>query len=526
MNLAELLDIRTAEAPDTVAVVRSHAGVDAATTYGELSAGAAAVAATLLDAGLGMGDPVLVLLPMSAELYTVLLGLWRIGAVAVFADPSAGRARMEHSCAAVPLKAFVGTRTAQLLRLSSAALRSVPRAFVVGGSFPGAVRLAAGSGKPKRAVAELDPGSAALVTFTSGSTGEPKAIARSHAFLLAQHEVLARHLALRPGQVDLTTLPVFALANLASGVTSVIPDADLRRVGAIDAAPVVDQMARTGVTRAGASPAFMARLVAHCEREGLTLDALRHLHTGGAPVFPRLLDGLAAIAPHASVTSVYGSTEAEPIALHDAAATTADDRRAMSSGSGLLAGTPVAEVRLRLIASRPGEPAGPFDDAGFAAACVPAGHAGEIVVTGRHVVGGYLGGRGDREAKIDVGGVRWHRTGDAGRLDAEGRLWLLGRAGARIDDAGGKLYPFGVECAAMEDPGVARCALVAWEGRRVLVAEPARGGLDAEALRRRLDWASLDRVHVTRELPVDRRHNAKTDYPALERLLRHELGGS
>ena len=59
---------------------------------------------------------------------------------------------------------------------------------------------------------------------------------------------------------------------------------------------------------------------------------------------------------------------------------------------------------------------------------------GEIVVSGAHVGAGYVGGVGDAETKFRVGEVIWHRTGDAGYLDAHGRLWLLGRCSARIAD--------------------------------------------------------------------------------------------
>ena len=74
----------------------------------------------------------------------------------------------------------------------------------------------------------------ALVTFTSGSTGAPKAAVRTHGFLLEQHRVLAESLRLTPDDLDLTTLPIFVLANLGSGVCSLIPDADLRHPGAIE----------------------------------------------------------------------------------------------------------------------------------------------------------------------------------------------------------------------------------------------------------------------------------------------------
>ena len=80
-----------------------------------------------------------------------------------------------------------------------------------------------------------EPDDPALVTFTSGSTGVPKAALRTHRFLLAQYRALESSIALEAGEVDLATLPVFVLANLAAGVTTVIPK-DVRRPGAVDPA--------------------------------------------------------------------------------------------------------------------------------------------------------------------------------------------------------------------------------------------------------------------------------------------------
>jgi acyl-CoA synthetase (AMP-forming)/AMP-acid ligase II len=132
-----------------------------------------------------------------------------------------------------------------------------------------------------------------------------------------------------------------------------------------------------------------------------------------------------------------------------------------------------------------------------------------------------MNGVGDEETKFRVGDTVWHRTGDAGYLDAGGRLWLLGRCVGRIDDARGRLYPFAAETAAYQDERVKRAAAVAHAGRRVLVLEwhdPAQPG-DADAIRRALAWAAIDEVRVWPHIPVDSRHNAKIDYPALRKML-------
>ena len=513
MNLVELFDQRVAKQPEAPAIFTSHRGVDTSTSFEALAESSRRIATEFRRRGLAAGDPVLVLVPMSARLYEVLIALWRVGATAVFLDPSAGLGHIARCCEILPPKAVVAPRIALLLRLVSPALRRIPLAVPVDA-------LANADAPALATAASVTDDDSALVTFTSGSTGLPKAAVRAHGFLATQYDVLARHLELARGQIDLATLPIFVLANLGAGVTTVIPDADLRRVGSVDAAPVVAQISRLDVTRASGSPSFLQRLAEHCEREGVTLDWLASVHTGGAPVFPSLLDRLGKIAPNASIHAVYGSTEAEPIASFRLQDLAAEDRAAMKSGSGLFAGPPVPEIELRVVRAEWGAPLGPFTPEAFGATWCHPGEAGEIVVSGAHVLPGYLGGRGDSETKFEVAGVRWHRTGDAGCHDADGRLWLLGRAGSVICDERGTLHPFAVECALSGFPGVARTALLGWRGRRILLVEPEDGTtLEPDHVLSAVPWAGLDECRIVRHIPVDKRHNAKVDYPALERMM-------
>jgi acyl-CoA synthetase (AMP-forming)/AMP-acid ligase II len=337
---------------------------------------------------------------------------------------------------------------------------------------------------------------------------------------LAQHQALADSLNLVAGQVDMATMPIVALANLASGVTCLIPEADLRYPGAIDPAPVADQMGTQPVDSIVASPALLERLARHCLTRQISLPGLQKIFTGGAPVFPRLLALLQQVAPQAAVVAVYGSTEAEPMAKIAYHQVSADDKAAMAQGKGLLAGLPVEAVRLQIIKDQWGTPVGPYSQAQFAAVCCSSGEIGEIVVTGEHVLKGYLHGQGDEETKFKVEETIWHRTGDAGYLDETGHLWLLGRCSARIADARGLLYPFAVECAASSLPEVSRSALVAYQDRRLLAVEFYPGvSQNLTPLKELLSWAQLDEIRLYPHLPVDKRHNAKIDYPALFRLL-------
>jgi olefin beta-lactone synthetase len=522
MNIAEILCRHAATHPNAIAILDVHDGHDRALSFADLDLQSGRAAALLQSAGVQTGDAVLIFHRMSAELYTALIGAFRLGAIPMFLDPSGGREHIERCCRLWPPKALVAGTKAHLLRFVSPALRAIPHKFVIGPALPGAISCSrARSLAPRKEIFSCTVDTPALITFTSGSTGLPKAAARTHGFLLEQHRVLEQSLRLAPGDLDLATLPIFVLANLGSGVASLIPDADLRFPGSVESARVIAQIQSHKPARTAAPPAFLERLADYCAARGLTLPPLSKIFVGGAPVFPNLLRKLARMAPQAEITAVYGSTEAEPIAEISYSQIQPSDFAAMTAGRGLLAGHPVPQIHLAVVEHKWGIPIGPFSESEFQQARVPIGKAGEITVSGGHVLPGYLHGQGDAEAKFNVGSSRWHRTGDAGYLDDRGRVWLLGRCDARIQDERGVLYPFTVECAAQQIPGVRRAAAVAHNGRRLLAIElDHRSSPDvATAVDRALQWAQIDSVKILPKIPLDKRHNSKVNYPELRKLL-------
>ena len=464
---------------------------------------------------------------MSIELYLVLIGIFRAGLVAMFLDPSAGLAHINRCCALQTPRALIGGPKAHLLRLVSPALRAIPLHFVIGQALPFTKSFSAFERlAPLAEITGVGPDHPALLTFTSGSTGQPKAAVRSHGFLLAQHRVLEKSIHLLPGETDLTTLPVFILANLGSGVTSIIPDADLKRPGFIQPRPVLEQISKLRTSRTAGSPAFYERLLEELEsRTGEnTLTPKIKVYTGGAPVFPGLLKRLSntfQVAPEA----VYGSSEAEPIAHLNFADIGSEDFTAMRLGKGLLAGRPVPDIELRIMKDQWGTPLGSLSSAQFKSLTLPAEAPGEIVVNGAHVLTTYLHGHGNEETKFLVEKTIWHRTGDAGYLDTAGRLWLLGRCLAKMNDAQGTLYPFAVECVAHQFVWVHRAGCVGLEGNRWLAVQLQRTPAPREflELEQALDWAGLSGIVQLPHLPVDKRHNAKIDYVALRQMLAQSL---
>jgi acyl-CoA synthetase (AMP-forming)/AMP-acid ligase II len=359
------------------------------------------------------------------------------------------------------------------------------------------------------------------MTFTSGSTGQPKAAVRTHGFLLAQHRALADSIKLEPGELDLTTLPIFVLANLASGVTSLLPDANISRPGTVKVEGIAAQIDRYHPTRTGGSPAFYTQLAEFSETRRNILSGFRKIYTGGAPVFPGLLSRLQSLAPDAEVTAVYGSTEAEPIAHVSYEELGSSECQRTGANIGLLAGKPIPGITCAVIADSWGQPVDPMTQSEFSRIQCDANQPGEIVVQGPHVLRGYLNGVGDQETKFKVDELVWHRTGDAGYFDDQKRLWLLGRCAAKVQDTRGLVYPFAVECIIQDFEFVRRCAFLSHQGVRLLLIEPVRFRLSDQEkaqLGKALEPFSIQEIR-TMNLPVDRRHNAKIDYPRLRRML-------
>ncbi|WP_189008977.1 AMP-binding protein [Deinococcus roseus] len=503
MNLSLILSQHAHNTPDRPALITRQG----TTTYLQLEQMSDSMAVQLRKLGVQQSTRVLVLIPIGPELYATLAALWKLGAVAVIVDPGAGTANFRHGAKATQPEVFVGIPKAHLLRLLSPELRQVRKHLVTSGWLPFTTPWIQ---QKVDAVAALDlPADApALITFTSGSTARPKAASRSHAFLLAQNQALQHTLQLEPDGTHLCTLAVVTLTVLAAGGTALIPDAKLARPGFIDPEPVLKQLNSHPALTVAASPAFVERLA----ENGML--PFKRIYVGGAPVFPYQLE-LFTKQSQAEVYSVYGSTEAEPIAEQAYAEIKEADFAQMRTGKGLLAGLPVEEIQLKILPDQHGQLFPYQTRQAFEAAALPSLRTGEIVVTGGHVLKSYLDPAGNKETKwMDETGTTWHRTGDAGYLDQQGRLWLLGRCSAKVQDSKGTLYPFSVEVAAQHHTAVKRAALTAQDGKRVLWVQ-WKDPEDLSGLKKMLEWASLDDIRSIAKIPLDRRHNAKVDYTRL-----------
>lgn len=472
-------------------------------SYSYLNNRVCQIAYYLKENNIKKGDGVLILIPMSLELYALLLALFKLGAVAVFIDPQSSKKHISSCIKKYPLKAFVGIKKAHLFRFINKDIRKIPLHITLGNlpftknfySFYDSHKFLADN----HPVRGEDP---ALITFTSGSTGNPKVAVRTHDFLLKQYKVLSKNMLFGLGEVDISTLPVFILANLAAGMHSVIPNVNLLKPAEVDGNILLKDIIKYRATRFGGSPALVKKVLPFVDPK--IKSTLTHLYMGGGPVYPKDIKQVQDKFPQSKVYGLYGSTESEPIS-HMLSQEYNDDKRKMTKeGYGLYVGKPVEQIKVKIINSEN------LTDNIVDISKVES-ETGEIIVSGEHVLKGYLNGEGDKENKIHCNGEIWHRTGDAGYFDNNGELWLLGRYSQRIIKDDFVIYPFSLEAAFYEEGY--NTVLILHDGKICLIVE---GNKPTSKL---LEKFGVEKVISINKIPRDKRHNAKVDYNEIKKLL-------
>lgn len=525
-NIAHLLDNIARSRPHQPALVEGSRHKGRSISFRALSKKVARKAGVLREHGLRSGDRVLMLEPMSIDLFTSILAVLRLGATVLILDPSAGMDKIKHAIERTQPRAVIASHKGVVASFAINSIRKIRLKFSDGFTPPGWFSLRETSWHRPAPMEAIHGDQPALITLTSGTSGTPKLIVRTHDFLRTQLDAVSSNCEVNAGACELTSLPIFILANLASSVTSVIPDTNLSKASKLDATAVVEQIRGHYTDRILASPSFVETIMDHCIVKEIKLPFVKTIITGGGPVFPRLLQKAHAVCPRAQVITVYGSTEAEPISKIQFSTLSDRDMNAIAGGAGLPVGKPVEEVNVRIV-SLVNEQHELTDSNQLAAlrhicevANIPIHAVGEILVTGDHVVKSYDGGIGDTETKIEIDGTVWHKTGDIGYFDRHNRLWLTGRRAAsravsgpiKIDTSLAQC----VEAVALLDPHIQRAACVTSNKTTTLFVETDKTSQsDLWTIKDKLNWCNLGTIKVVRKIPVDTRHSSKVLYDKL-----------
>ncbi|MGO1925711.1 MAG: AMP-binding protein, partial [Brachybacterium tyrofermentans] len=510
------------------------------------------IAAGLLGHGVRPGDRVSILITPGADLTGVLYACLRIGAVAVIADAGLGipgltRAVIgSHPDWLIGIKtALVGARTMGWpgRRISVEQLPTLDRAAL--GVESSIAQLATSGSMMRDLGAPLDAAwpdadADAAILFTSGSTGPAKGAVYTHRQMSAMFTAVGDTLQLDPERGLVAGFAPFALLGPALGAPTVVPDMDITRPGELTAPALAEAIAALGEPAVFTAPAALRNILdtaGQLDEFGRgAIASAASFFSAGAPIPAHLLRELRGLMPHARALTPYGMTECLAVAAIDL-----EGIEAAGEGSGVCVGRPVPRTEIAIaVMDEDGRTTGEITK--------DPGTTGEILVRAPHVRDRYLMLWGTTHASMRFEG--WHATGDVGHLDAEGRLWVEGRADHVLATAEGLFTPVQIEDAAETVPTVRRAgaAVVGPRGTQQVVViletedgyRPGRPGKPRaaatslqEAVRRAVrerSGAEVVAVFTTSALPTDIRHNSKIDRAALSRwsgqTLRGEKAGS
>ncbi|AYN39402.1 amino acid adenylation domain-containing protein [Streptomyces dangxiongensis] len=467
-TLADLLARAAAERPDAPALRDRERTL----TYGELDRAAAALAATLRQAGVGSGDRIGLWLAKSAETVVAVHAALRLGAAYVPVDPAAPPARAAYilgDCSVAALVTDSG-RLALLdeqraaaddsLRLVVVTDRTEPAGAADGtpGQRPGALRLGwraavervtADGAAPVRPA----PDDLAYVLYTSGSTGTPKGVMLSHRNALAFVDWAVTETGLNgadrvashaPVHFDLSVFDLFA--TVRAGACLVLVPENRRGLGVALNRLVAEER----ITVWYSVPGALIRMLDARNRELLRSCALRTVLFAGEPFPLKHVRRLRAALPEAALYNLFGPTETNVCTFHRVT----DDDLAPDRTAPPPIGRPCPYAHATLL-----------DTDGVPLADVP-GAEGELGIAGDSVMLGYWG------APESSGGV--HRTGDLVRHEAGTGYVYLGRRDHMVKIRGYRIEPEEIEARLLELPEVHEAACVA-------VPDPG-GDPDATAL--------------------------------------------
>jgi long-chain acyl-CoA synthetase len=434
----------------------------------ELDALADGLAATLAKNGAIAGQRVAVMSSNRPEFVAVLLAIWRLGATAVLISPAWKRDEVDHALALTNPAHAVGDHPVlaglmPMLHLDEPITPAEPA-----------------SGSPRAQVPEND----ALLVFSSGTTGLPKAVRHTHASLDAAVRHWRDALGLTGRDRIQVTTPPSHILGLLNILTALRTGAWMRLHPRFDIDRMLRHIENDRITVEMAVAPIALAIASHPELESFDLSSLRFIMWGATPVSAGIAE---AVTKRTGVgwLPAYGTTELPVIACNPLAGPRLDT-----------VGRPVPGVDVRVVSLETGEPVGP-------------GEVGEIQARSESLMAGYLPAEATPEAFC--GG--WYRTGDVGRLDADGWLRITDRLKEMIKVRGFPVAPAEIETVLLGHPAVKDCAVFGVpdgiNGEAVVAAVTTRAlsnaGVAAE-LAARVDaklasYKRLSRVVFVTEVP-------------------------
>ncbi len=495
MNLANKLVEMNKKIPNKLCIIQNERKI----TFNDLYRCTANFKYYLEQKGIKKGQKILILVPMSIELYVSLFAIWSIGAIPCFMDAGFiknGMKKNEFN----DISGIIGISKYILYSNINRNLRKL-------GLKINANVIKKLNYKKDLEVCNLDNNFSGIYTYTSGTTGKPKIASRTHEFLNIQGKIIYENSNYEEKDCELSTMPIFTLSNINAGITTVIADGKFTNLGKSNPKKIIKQILEHKINRIMAAPGILGVICNYCIENSIKINSVNKIMTGGGAIFLDFINKLKKVFPNAEIMTAYGSTEAEPISKLIVTNLSEDYISKIKNGFGIPAGEIVGVDDCKIINTDKVE-IGKISKQEFEQ--IQTNGVGEIVVTGKNVLKGYVGGIGDKENKFSVDGIIYHRTGDMGIFDENGNLWLRGR----------KKEPyFNIEAALHAYYSIDKTAVFKENNKLILVLEK-NCKLDIKDILEKINFEKIDEVKFVDYIPTDKRHSSKVDYNELRKILK------
>jgi acyl-CoA synthetase (AMP-forming)/AMP-acid ligase II len=292
-------------------------------------------------------------------------------------------------------------------------------------------------------VVHEEPGAVAIQLFTSGTTGAPKAAILRHEHLVTYILGAVEFMGAEETESTLVSVPPYHIAGVSAVMSSIYACRRMVQLPNFEPGKWLDLCQQQAISSAFVVPTMLTRIIEEIDQRNIDLPALKALSFGGGKMPTPLIERALKLLPDINFTNAYGLTETSStvslLSPEDHREAMASDNPAVRSRLGSVGkAIPAIEIEIRDDAGRVMGPMGP----------------GEIYVRGPQVSGEYL----ERNALLDDG---WFPTRDAGYLDADGYLFLSGRADDVIVRGGENISPAEIEDLLHQNPDVRDVAAVA-----------------------------------------------------------------
>ena len=393
MNCTDLFFKQAKEGPNKIALFDFKGNQ---TTFGELSQMASLAQVQLRQYGMQPGDTILLQEFPGPKLYSLVIAILSLGATAILVEPWMPIKNIEKVISATKPKIFFSGFVGKMWGFRVRGIRKIPK--WLGHSL---FKQSLGP-KNELKVENVEENTPGIITFTTGTTGDPKGVVRHQGYLLHQHRILTKALHTdKHDGVDLCVFANFVFLNLASGRPSLIMPFkwSLKNFKKIDDLP--KDLKPETVT---SGPCFLMHLLKFCD-----LSNLKGAHIGGALTDTWIFDEALKKWPEAEWTHVYGSSEAEPVCVVPIPEAVKNSKE-KGFFQTLFLGNPVKDISIN-------------------------NNENELWVTGDHVCPRYIGNEEEnkKNKKKDDQGRVWHNMGDRIKKDDTG-LWYSGRSGQEYKD--------------------------------------------------------------------------------------------